>query len=384
MAGKKILSTVLGLAAACGLTLAAKSASAAPQLQYVYGGSAGTVVFIHGKAECSTSMSDCNGGTSTGGPASYWTNRATGANMLNEATTKYTTNGTQYYEAFAIGYDLANQGYWSSANDVAYCLRDLVNGTNGSGCNPSLYRRTNFHVVTHSAGGAVIDRILSSGWWQDVNNAIVGNVVTLSPALAGSRSSSALYGVDGYGGWCSTLVSWLAGWSLKNNGAQSLTRGAVVGEANKGYQGRSPRWLLKVVSTGGGGSANNAGVDPVFGTCGWGSGICVDERDNDFKMGALSGCLGYSSSDDTDGLLYFSDEDPTSNTAANGCYNDSAYGNTTCKYYSQYSGAYWHWFTSWGNHSHTRDDAYVTKGDWNSTSGCYYRSPGTCVGQYGL
>lgn len=356
------------LASALVATLATVTASAAPQLQYVFGGSAGTVVFIHGKSDCSTAMGDCNGGTATSGvgPNRYWTNSANGASMLNEATTKYTSTGTQYYEAFSIGYDLANQGYWSSANDVGACLKDLYSGTNLSGCNPSLYQRSQFRIVTHSAGAAVIDRILSTGWYG-VNSHVVGNVTTLSPALAGSRASSALYGVDGYGGFCSTLVSWLAGWAFKNNGAQSLTRGAVIGEANKGYAGRSPIWIQKVVTTGGSGSANNN----------WNVG--VNEHDNDGNMGTLAGCLGYSSSDDMDGLLYWSDEDPTNNTAANGCN-----GNPHCKYYSQFSGSYWHWFESWGNHSHTRDDAYATKGDWQSTTGCFYRSPGTCVGQYGL
>ncbi len=371
--------TIVALAAASSAFLVSLSAMAAggPQIQYVWScagntaGCGGTIVFIHGKADCSKNMSDCNSGTSTTGPLGYWTNGANNADMLNEATTKYVSNGTVYYEAFSLGYDLASQGFWGSANDVGSCLQDLFQGTNNSGCNPSRYQRSQIHIVTHSAGATVIDRLLSTGWY-DINSHLVGNVVTLAPALAGSRASSALYGVDGYGGFCSTLVSWLAGWSLKNNAAASLTRGTVVGEANKGYAGRSPRWLLKVTTTGGSYSANNDGAGTLWG------GVTVREDDNDFAMGTLAGCLGYSSSDDTDGLLYWSDSDPTNNTAANGCPT----GDHSCHYYSQYSGAYWHWFESWANHSHSRDDAYNTLGDWQSTSGCYTRTPGTCVGQY--
>jgi len=91
-----------------------------------------------------------------------------------------------------------------------------------------------------------------------------------------------------------------------------------------------------------------------------------------------------------DGLLYWSDSDPTGNPSpakGAGCNTtDTAYGSgvTSCHYYSQYSGNYIHWFTSWANHSHSRDDAYTSEGDWQSTNGCYFRSPGTCVGQYGL
>jgi hypothetical protein len=358
------------------------SALAGAQLQYVWScagntaGCGGTVVFIHGKADCSTGMSDCNGSDATTGPAAYWTNRSTNANLMNEATTKYVSAGTIYYEAFAVGYDLDNQGFWYSANDVGYCLQDLYQGTNNSGCNPNHYQRTNFYVVTHSAGATVIDRLLSTGWWginsSHVNSSYVG---TIAPALAGSRASSALYGTDGYGGWCTSLASWLAGWAFKNNGAASLTRGSVIGEANKGYAGRSPQWLLKITSTGGGGSANNN------------NNTGVNESDNDSSMGALACCLGYpnswwnpctnSGNDDMDGLLYWSDTDPTNNTSGNGCGSDG-----TCKYYSQFTGAYWHWAETWANHSHSRDDAYTTVGDWQSSTQCYWRSPGTCVGQY--
>ncbi|HEY8038924.1 MAG TPA: hypothetical protein VIF15_03990 [Polyangiaceae bacterium] len=358
---------------------------ATPQLKYVYGGTAGTVVFIHGASDCSTSMTGCNSSDATTGPVGYWTNDAYNYNMLNEATLQYGAGGAVRFEAFSIGYDLNNQGFCYSANDVGACLADLYQGTNNSGCNPSRYQRSQFRLVTHSAGATIVDRLLSTGWWG-VNSHVTGYVVALAPALAGSRSSSALYGTDGYGNFCTSFVSWVAGSSFKNNGAASLTRGAVIGEANKGYAGRSPTWFLKITTTGGSASANNAGCVPVFG-CGWSSGsVNVNEHDNDENMGILAGCEGYGSSDDMDGLLYWSDSDPTNNTGGNGCNtSDTAYGGVnSCHYYSQFSGAYWHWFTSWANHSHSRDDAYTTLGDWQSTAGCYFRSPGTCVGQYGL
>jgi hypothetical protein len=365
------------------VSLAAPSAFATPgqpQLQYVYGGSAGTVVFIHGKGDCSRGMGDCNGGDATQGPAAYWTNDANNVTMLNEATTSYSGSTAQHFEAFVLGFDMDNQGYWYSANDVGSCLQDLYQGTNNSGCNPSRYQRTSFRIVTHSAGATVIDRLLSTGWYG-INSHVVGDVVSLAPALVGSRAASALYGVDGYGNFCTSLASWLAGWALKSNGAQSLTRGTVSGQASGGLAGRSPIWILKVPSTGGSYSANNDGCGTLWG------GTTVREDDNDCAMGVLAGCLGYSNSDDMDGLVYWSDSDPTNNTGANGCNGSDTYdgsGVNSCHYYAQFSGAYWHWFTTWANHSHSRDDAYTTLGDWQSASGCYYRSPGTCVGQYGL
>ncbi len=380
-----LVAVLVGL---CALLVAGvAAASGTPQLQYVWScsgntaGCGGTVVFIHGMDDCSQSMTSCNGGDATTGPVSYWTNDYNNANMLNEATTQYTSSGYMYFEAFSLGYDLNSQGFWSSANDVGNCLDDLFNGTNNSGCNPSQYQRSQVRIVTHSAGATVIDRLLSTGWYG-INGHIVGNVVTLAPALTGSKVASYLYGVDGVspsGPWyCNNplghFVSWLVGLTQKNNGAASLTRGAVTGEANKGYAGRSPRWLLKVVTTGGSGSANNS------------NNTSVSESDNDSNMGMLGCYMGYSSSDDMDGLLYWSDSDPTNNTGGNGCNtSDTAYGgDNSCHYYSQYSGAYWHWFTSWANHSHSRDDAYNTLGDWQTTNGCYTRTPGTCVGQYGL
>jgi hypothetical protein len=363
----------LGLAVLLCLAIV-HNADASPQLQYVWGGSAGTVVFIHGKADCSSAMADCNGASSSTGPVGYWSNTATGTNMLDEATTKWSWNGSAqsptYYEAFVIGFDYRNQGFWSAANDVGACLKDFYQGTNSSGCNPNGYQRTSFHIVTHSAGATVIDRLMSTGWFG-VNAHVVGNVVAIAPALAGSRAASALYGVDGFGNFCTTLVSALAGWAIKDPAAQSLTRGAVIGEANKGYAGRSPTWFLKITSTGGGGSANNN------------SSVGVNEHDNDGNMGTLAWCLGYSSNDDMDGLIYWSDSDPTNNTSANGCPSSDH----TCHYYSQFTGSYWHWFESWANHSHSRDDAYSTLGDANSCGAggcsCYFRTPGTCVGQFG-
>ncbi|HTJ40472.1 MAG TPA: hypothetical protein VL463_00190 [Kofleriaceae bacterium] len=351
--------------AAVVLVLATGTAEAGAQLQYVFGGDQGTVVFIHGKSDCSWGMSGCNGGDSTSGPNAYWTNRSTNYTLVDEATTKLdASGGVHYYEAFTIGYDLENQGFWYAANDVGGCLQDLYQGTNNSGCNPNRYQRTQFHLVAHSAGGTILDRLLSTGWYS-INDHVVGNVVVIAPALAGSRAASALYGIDNYGNFCTGLVSWLAGWALKNNGAQSLTRSSVIGEANKGYAGRAPRWLLKVTTTGGSGSANNN----------WYAG--VDEHDNDSAMGALAGCLGWSDQDDMDGLLYWSDSDPTNNTAGNNCPTSDH----SCHYYSQFTGSYWHWFESWANHSHSRDDAY---NDMQTTSGCYTRTPGGCVGQYGI
>src|SRR5258708_4566349 len=178
------------------------SADAAPQLQYVWGGSSGTVVFIHGKADCSTAMADCNGYNGSTGPVGYWTNTGTGSNMLDEATTRWSWNGSAqtpaYYEAFVIGFDYRNQGFWGAANDVGACLQDLYQGTNNSGCNPSNYQRTSFHIVTHSAGATVIDRLMSTGWFG-LSSHVVGNVVAIAPALAGSRAPSALDNVHGYG-----------------------------------------------------------------------------------------------------------------------------------------------------------------------------------------
>lgn len=367
-------------AAATALSLLAIPALAGPQLQYVWDGPAGTVVFIHGKADCSTAMTNCDGGDAATGPVAYWTNSANDKSMLDEATTTLHSDGSKsHYEAFALGYDLENQAYWDAARDVGACLQDLYQGANQSGCNPAGYQRSYFRIVTHSGGAAVIDRLLSTGWYG-IDSHVVGEVVALAPALAGSRAASALYGVDDSRGWCSTLVSWLAGWALKNDGSMSLTRGSVTGQASQGLAGRSPIWILKVVSTGGEFSADNDG-------CGTpGGGVTVREDDNDCAMGLLAACLGTSDSDDTDGLLYWSDEDVTADVASNGCNStDTHDGNAvSCHYYPQYTGAYWHWFASWANHSHSRDDAYTTLGDWQTASGCTRRSPGTCVGQYGL
>ena len=351
------------------------TAAATPQLQYVLDGSAGTVVFIHGKVDCSTAMTNCSSRAATIGPVAYWTNDYNNRNMLYEATTKYAWDGSAQtatsYEAFVIGYNGDSQPFWDAAVDVGACLQDLYQGTNGSGCNPSGYQRSYFRIVTHSAGSAVIDRLLSTGWYG-VNEHIVGNVLSLAPAMAGSRAASALYGVDGYSNFCTSLSSWLIGWSHKNPGAQALTRSAVIGEANKGYAGRTPIQINKVTTTGGSGSGNNNWY------------VSVREHDNDFDMGILSSCMGYSRSDDLDGLIYWSDSDPTNDPSANGCPSDDK----SCHYYAQFTGRYWHWFESWANHSHSRNDAYNTLGDTNYCDAtgcyCYQRSPGTCIAQFGF
>jgi hypothetical protein len=57
-------------------------------------------------------------------------------------------------------------------------------------------------------------------------------------------------------------------------------------------------------------------------------------------------------------------------------------GSNGGKYRAQYTGNYWRWVPSWSNHSHNRNDAYVKKYGFQNYSGCYYISPGTCIGQY--
>jgi hypothetical protein len=364
-----------------GISLAALPALAAvgrPQLQHVIGAPSGapTVVFIHGKGDCSYQMSSCNGYGESTGVVGYWINDNNGRTMLSEASVKINASGANtQYDTFAVGYDMENQGFWNSANDVAACLTDLYSGTNASGCNPSLYMRSNFSIVTHSAGATVMDRIVSSGWWPTLTSRIVGDIVSLAPALVGSKASSALYGVDGQSTVCTSIISALGGFGLENNGAQSLTRGNVLAAASSSDAGKSPIWFLKIVTTGGSYSANNDGAGTLWG------GTTVREDDEDLEMGALAGCLGYSNSDDMDGLLYWSDSDPTANTSGNGCNtSDTNDGKVnSCHYYAQYSGAYWHWLTSWANHSHSRDDAYNTLGDHATATTCMTRSPGTCV-----
>jgi hypothetical protein len=345
----------LPLAAAVGsfaIALFSATAVAAPtKLQYVYSGNAGTVVFVHGHGDQSTSSN----------VASYWTDD--GWVMLDEATSKQNADGSwSYYEAFVVGYDGNTQGMWYAANDVAYCLRDLINGTNNTGCNPSLYRRTSFRLVGHSEGGAILDRIMSTGWFPDVTAAVVRNPISLQGALAGSKAASALYGVDGTSNFCTSLVSWLAGWALKDPGSASLTRGSVLGEANASKAGKSPRWILKVTTSGGAGSCNNNAYDSVSSFV------------NDTALGTLCGCIGYSSSDDSDGVLWQYDTDPTSNPS----------GSNGGKYRAQYTGYYWHWVASWANHDHGRNDAYARKYGIQSKDGCYTIAPGTCIGQYGF
>jgi len=344
------------------------AAANSTKLDIVWSGTQGTVVFIHGKANCTQSTFSSYDARCGNDARGYWLNSTNdggdGHDFMDEATARRQADGSWVtWEAISVRYDGENQAFWNAASDVAACLTDLHNGSNASGCNPSLVKRTSFRVVAHSEGGTVLDRILSTGWWPALTGsggAIIGNPVTSSGALAGAKSSSALYGVDGASNFCTTLVSWVAGWALKNPGAQSLTRGAVIGEANNGKAGKSPRWVYKVTTSGGSGSCNNNSSDSV------------SESVDDSKLGALCGCVGYSSDDDSDGILWMYDSDPTSNPgASNG-------GKTR----SQYTGYYWHWVASWANHSHTRNDAYIAKYGYQTSSGCYTISPGTCVGQY--
>lgn len=380
----KLIKAVAALAV--GMTVAWSSSAIAltVNLSYVWGGNGGgTTVFIHGHGNCVGGKgADARCVDSAFG---YWLNSTEdggdGHDFMAESTSRCTASGCamacastgcssvkytgawSYSEAFAIRYDLINQSVASATNDVANCLRDLRNGTNTTGCNPSLYRRTSFRVVGHSAGGAILDRILSTGAWPELtgpNGAITGLPVTSAGALAGSRAASALYGLDGATNFCTNLVSWVAGWALKDTGTASLTRSTMIGEANNGRAGKSPRWVYKITTAGGSGSANNHSQDGV------------QENTNDLKMGALVSCVGYSQDDDSDGVLWSYDSDPTANPS----------GSNGGKYRPQYTGYYWHWISSWSNHSHNRNDAYVKKYGFQSYTGCYYISPGTCIGQY--
>jgi len=380
----RLANAITTLAVGMAIAWSGSASALTVKLDYIWGGNGGgTTVFIHGHGNCvggNGSDSRC-----VNIPYGYWLNSTEdggdGHDFMAEATSKCTASGCSmactaagcdsvsytgswsYSEAFTIRYDMVNQSMMASANDVARCLVDLRNGTNLSGCNPSLYKRTSFRVVGHSAGGSVIDRIFSTGAWPELtgtSGAIVGNPVASSGALAGSRAASALYGTDGASNFCTTLVSWVAGWAFKSTGNASLTRGSVIGEARNGRQGKSPKWIYKITSTGGSGSANNNGKDSI------------QESTNDSKMGILAGCVGYSTDDDTDGVLWHYDNDPTSSpSTSNGG-----------KYRAEYTGKYWRWVDSWANHSHNRNDAYVKKYGFQSFSGCYYISPGTCIGQY--
>ncbi len=380
----RLANAITALAMGMAIAWSGSASALTVKLDYIWGGNGGgTTVFIHGHGNCvggNGSDSRC-----VNIPYGYWLNSTEdggdGHDFMAEATSKCTASGCtmacsstgcnsvsytgswSYSEAFGIRYDMVNQSMMASANDVAKCLVDLRNGTNLSGCNPSLYKRTSFRVVGHSAGGAVIDRIFSTGAWPELtgtSGAIVGNPVASSGALAGSRAASALYGTDGASNFCTTLVSWVAGWAFKSTGNASLTRSSVIGEARNGRQGKSPKWIYKITNTGGSGSANNNGKDSI------------QESTNDSKMGILAGCVGYSADDDTDGVLWMYDNDPTSSpSTSNGG-----------KYRAEYTGKYWHWVDSWANHSHNRNDAYVKKYGFQSYSGCYYISPGTCIGQY--
>ncbi len=372
------------LAAGMAVAWSGSASARTVNLSYVWGGNGGgTTVFIHGHGNCvggkgadercvNSSFGYWLNSVEDGGDGHDFmvesTSRCAGAGCTMScggagcSTVNY-TGPWSYAEAFAVRYDLVNQSVPSATNDVANCLLDLRNGTNTTGCNPSLYQRTRFRVVGHSAGGAVLDRILSTGAWPDLtgtNGAITGTPVVSAGALAGSRAASALYGTDGDSNFCTTLVSWVASWALKDPGTASLTRATMLGEANNGRAGKSPRWIYKVTTTGGAGSTNNNSKESV------------QESTNDAKMGVLVGCVGYSADDDSDGVLWQYDSDPTSNPS----------GSNGGKYRAQYTGYYWRWLQSWSNHSHNRNDAYVKKYGFQSATGCYYISPGTCIGQY--
>src|SRR5438128_540497 len=175
------------IVAIAGLLLVHGVASArTTRLDYVWSGNQGTVVFIHGHTNCTDSSGlnyDSRCGTSSVG---YWLNSSSDGgddhDFLDEATARATSGGWVFWEAFSLRYDGSDQAYWSSASDVANCLLDLRNGTNATGCNPNLYRRTSFRVIAHSEGGALIDRIFSTGLWADTltgsGGAIVGSPVT--------------------------------------------------------------------------------------------------------------------------------------------------------------------------------------------------------------
>ncbi len=350
------------------VALASAAEANKTRLDIVWGGTAGTVVFIHGKANCTESSLasfDSRCGNDAHG---YWLNSTSdggdGHDFMDEATIRVNADGSvTTWEAIAVRYDGENQPFWSAANDVAACLTDLAAGSNASGCNPSLIHRTAFRIAVHSEGGAIIDRILSTGWFPQLtgpSGAIVGSPVTSAGALAGAKSASALYGIDGASNFCTSLVSWVAGWALKNPGTQSLTRSSVIGEARNGLAGKSPRWVLKVTTTGGSGSCNNNFTDSIA------------ESVNDTPLGLLCGCVGFSSSDDTDGILWQFDTDPTSNPSGSNC----------GKLRAEYTGMYWHWVASFANHSHSRNDAYVRKYGFQGSNFCFPISPGTCVGQF--
>src|SRR5262245_58999686 len=150
------------------------------RLDRVWGGTQGTVVFIHGKANCSESGlpsfdSRCN-------PQGYWLNSTNdggdGHDFMDEATLRAQSDGSYLtWEAISLRYDGENQGYWSATSDVAACLKDLRAGTNTSGCNAGLLHRTQFRLVGHSEGSTIIDRMFSTGWWPELTGsggAIVG------------------------------------------------------------------------------------------------------------------------------------------------------------------------------------------------------------------
>ncbi|MGZ3417406.1 MAG: hypothetical protein ACXVEF_15435 [Polyangiales bacterium] len=335
---------------------APSTAYRAVKLDRLWEGSEGTVVFIHGHGDCVGKDSDC-----TRDARGYWSSSGDGSLFLDEASGKVDEQGAWHYrEAITVRYDGENQPLWDATHDVAACLSDLVTGTDDSGCNPEKLQRTRFHLVAHSEGGAILDRILSTGQWPDVSDAIEGAPISLAGALGGAKSASALYGVDGASGFCTHAVSALAGWALKDAGSASLTRGTLLGEANNGMAGKSPKWIYKVTTTGGAGSCNNA----------WHK--SVRDSSMDLAMGTLCSCIGTSDDDQADGILWQYDTDPTADP-----------GNSNGgKYQPAFTGRYWHWLSSWSNHSHVRNDAYAPTLGYQTVDGCHAEAPGTCIGQF--
>ena len=144
--GKNVSALVILVMAMTGV------ASANPtKLDIAWTGTNGTVVFIHGKANCTDpglGTYDSRCGNDLRG---YWLNSTNdggdGHDLMDEATARRTQHvvvlgGDQHPVRRREPGDLERQ-----TNDVAACLSDLAAGTNSSGCNPSLIRRTQFRVV---------------------------------------------------------------------------------------------------------------------------------------------------------------------------------------------------------------------------------------------
>src|SRR5215468_2410954 len=116
------------------------------RLDIVWGGTAGTVVFIHGKDNCAESSLASFDSRCGDDPHGYGVNSTNdggdGHDFMDEATIRVNADGSATsWEAIAVRYDGENQPFWSAASDVAACLEDLAAGSNASGCNPSLIHR---------------------------------------------------------------------------------------------------------------------------------------------------------------------------------------------------------------------------------------------------